>query len=493
MRIIYLTAILFFTFSSCAKWLDVTPNDIIIEDEMFKIGEGYRNALNGVYREMSTGSMYGKEMSWGMVDVMGQCYKTGTGIKLGHTYYYVGYDANYEDQNVKALTSGIWTTAYNVIANCNNLIARVKETEPKKFRGGLLEKEMILGEATALRGFIHFDMLRLFGAAPVKGMNEVAIPYFKNFKSLFEPRQTTKEILDLVIADLKEGRDLVINFDTLTVDGVDRRTWMRRSNRFSDLWGDTGSMPDDPFYGFRGYRMNHLAITAALARVYNYYEKHDLALEEANKVISYNIPKYNEAAFIFTSKPNVASDRKLSSGIIFTLAEKDIYEFFEYYKEDNRNLVELLKNGDAKDFDDLADYRYSDLLIPHKDKKSFIPNKYMQPLVQNDNTAMVADMLPMIRLSEMHYISAEAYASKGDFASATASLDKVRIGRSCKMGILNITDMGTFRTELMKEVKREFICEGQAFFYFKKLNILPRTTFTDKVFVLPLPENENVK
>ncbi|MEG0499525.1 MAG: RagB/SusD family nutrient uptake outer membrane protein, partial [Rikenellaceae bacterium] len=237
MRILYLIAILFFTLSSCVKWLDVTPKDIVIEGEMFKNGEGFRNALNGIYREMSSQSMYGKEMSWGMVDVMGQCYRTGTGISSTNVYYQAGYDGVYTSDNSKGMISGMWSSTYNVIANCNNLIEKITKAEPKEFRGGNLEKEMILGEATALRGFLHFDMLRLFGKAPVKGENEMAIPYFTRFKSVFEPQKTTKEILDLVIADLKKGRDLVINFDTLTVDGVDRKTWMSRKFRFSEKWG----------------------------------------------------------------------------------------------------------------------------------------------------------------------------------------------------------------------------------------------------------------
>lgn len=43
----------------CSNWLDVIPEDSVDEKDLFSTGEGYRNALNGVYRQMSQTSMYG--------------------------------------------------------------------------------------------------------------------------------------------------------------------------------------------------------------------------------------------------------------------------------------------------------------------------------------------------------------------------------------------------------------------------------------------------
>ena len=58
----------------CSNWLDVIPEDSVDEKDLFSTGEGYRNALNGVYRQMSQTSMYGQQMSWGFIDVLGQLY-----------------------------------------------------------------------------------------------------------------------------------------------------------------------------------------------------------------------------------------------------------------------------------------------------------------------------------------------------------------------------------------------------------------------------------
>lgn len=491
MRILYLTAILFLTLSSCTKWLDVNPKDIIAEDEMFKLGEGYRHVLNGLYRSMSTSDMYGKEMSWGMVDVMARHYKIDGAITIGHVYYDIGYLGKYTGDNVKGLISGMWTTSYNVIANANNLIKKVDETDSKKFMGAELEKNMILGEAIAVRGFVHFDMLRLFGKAPIKGMNELSIPYFTDFESIYEPKKTTKEVLDLVIKDLKKARDLVAPFDTLTVDGIDRTFWMQQESRFNGMWGQSLNTPKDLFYSFRGYRLNYIAITAALARVYNYAGMHDEAFEEASKVITFQAG--DKLAFIFTPTNNVEKDRKLSSGVIFSLAEEKLYEIYNKYIDFDINMIELVIDGSyTGNYDDENDYRKTKLLTENIRKKNYLPNKHMQPAMTTEYLIATSDMLPMIRLSEMYYIRAEYYASKSNFEKATEELDMVRGGRNCKKGLLAIIDAKGFNDELIKDVRREFVSEGQTFYYYKKLNILPRTTYGESVFVLPLPENEEI-
>ena len=38
--------------SSC-NWLDLEPTDTTTETDLFKTGDGYRIALNGIYQQMS--------------------------------------------------------------------------------------------------------------------------------------------------------------------------------------------------------------------------------------------------------------------------------------------------------------------------------------------------------------------------------------------------------------------------------------------------------
>ena len=58
--------------NSCSGWLDLEPKDTTTETDLFQTGDGYRIALNGIYEQMAETSLYGKELSWGFLDVLAQ-------------------------------------------------------------------------------------------------------------------------------------------------------------------------------------------------------------------------------------------------------------------------------------------------------------------------------------------------------------------------------------------------------------------------------------
>ena len=70
------------TFCSCSDWLDVSPNNQVDGENLFNSGNGYRIALNGIYKQMSSQNLWGEELTWGMADVLGQQY---TKSNLGST------------------------------------------------------------------------------------------------------------------------------------------------------------------------------------------------------------------------------------------------------------------------------------------------------------------------------------------------------------------------------------------------------------------------
>ena len=39
-----------FTLGACTNWLDVAPDDQVNEETLFSEANGYRNALNGIYK-----------------------------------------------------------------------------------------------------------------------------------------------------------------------------------------------------------------------------------------------------------------------------------------------------------------------------------------------------------------------------------------------------------------------------------------------------------
>ena len=485
-NILYATLILC---SSCTDWLDITPKDIVVEEEMYSHYEGYRNALNGIYKQMASTDMYGKEMSWGFVDVLGQCYMSGYGGLGSYHPYVKAMDLQYEDKEVKPYIKSMWEKAYNSIANCNNILKRIDEVDSTFFPMGEAERLMIKGEALALRAYLHFDMLRLFAPAPVVDDKKDYIPYYKSYPSYGESRQPVAAVLDQAIKDLVEARDYLARFDTLASEYSSERLGI--DYRFSTK-GNEEVLPEDIFYAFRGYRMSYPTILALLARVYNYIGDHGLAKVYATEVIEMKSTRWKTQLFSFTSKDKVREgNRKMTFDLICALSSPLLYtNYLPYVNSEPANSDAcLVINGGKSIYDDAADYRSTVLLSPLK--YQWVSNRNISPEVTNEE---IKDMIPIIRLSEMYYILAESYAAESNWVKAAEAIDQVRMGRDCQGGVVGtrINDFDSFKTELLNEVKREFISEGQTFFYYKKFNTKLFKSMKEEASILPLPDEENI-
>ena len=64
-------------------------------------------------------------------------------------------------------------------------------------------RKMIIGEAMALRAFLHFDMLRLFGPVYVKEPSAEAIPYNESDKVSALPILSADTVMGRVLRDIQ--------------------------------------------------------------------------------------------------------------------------------------------------------------------------------------------------------------------------------------------------------------------------------------------------
>ena len=145
--------------SSCSKWLDVEPKSIIEENDLFNTETGFKEALAGVYIQLTDASLYGRELSYGFLDILAQCYQQ-KGSGGDYPYQEVGY-YEFPSTTTEGKTDAIWKNMYGVIANINNLLYWVDQ-RPDVFVNETYH-DLIKGEALGLRGFLHFDLLRMFG------------------------------------------------------------------------------------------------------------------------------------------------------------------------------------------------------------------------------------------------------------------------------------------------------------------------------------------
>lgn len=467
--------------SSCNDWLDLQPVDTTTETDLFATGDGYRNALNGVYRQMATSDMYGKALSWGELDAMGQLYSMTRGYS---EYDFASY--NYKTENAYSTIQTIWSKAYNSIANCNNIIQRLENESSAKFAKGEVEMKLIKGEALALRALLHFDMLRLF--APAKDDNIKHIPYVTTYPCTFQEYTTNHDILEKVCKDLEEAKRLVGEFD------IPRKLWFQASVRFENT--DDGleeERPTDLFFAYRGYRLNYYAICGLLSRVYlysgMYKEAYDATESILNLYVYDDYPSDYYRIFKFSPSYSVPGDgnTKFYDGILFCLSNQRLSEDYRDYRSTAK--LYLKAYDPFKDWyaSDKSDVRYK---LISSEGYDYYCNKNLDPGTGN-KFQFAKDMLPMIRLSELHLIRAEYFYQLGDEESAAAEIVKIRDGRGCFVNI-DRNSKDWFNTAIIDEARREFMGEGQLFYYYKRLNILPSGMSKEEQFVLPLPNNESL-
>lgn len=486
--------------TSCSDWLNVYPSDEIKEEYLFSTGDGFRTALNGIYRKLSSFNLYGSNLTWGLVDAWGQAYSlekapdSGGGKAMKKIA-----DFNFKNTELVPTTDAMWNAAWNIVANCNELAQQAALADSMLFYARERERKMILGEAIGLRAFMQFDLLRIYAPAPssvgYRQDSRTFIPYVDEYPSYVNERKTVTYCLERIVADLKEAQDILLE--------VDKSSPMDVSSRFK-----SSTTAEKLFLVMRGYRLNYYAVTAELARVYMYAGKTSEAYEEAIKLITVNKSKRYFRASTSESDIRDKGNTKMYNDVIFGL-----YSPTELVDWDQAINHPYDGSGDSEKFLALSekmveriygteeqkkDWRFIYQLEP-KDDDCYRPLKYNKQSESVSYGKINNQTIPLIRMSEIYYIAAEAIFETNP-AEALEYLKTVRTGRGLRTSVSEETKE-KFVNLLVRDACREFLGEGQILYMYKRLNrrfykwtneqeILP----LDENTVLPLPESEmNIK
>ena len=467
--------------TGCKKFLDVPPKDKVPQSTLFNDQQGFKDALIGVYLGMdkpANGANYGlytTNLSMGMLSTMAWNYNMATTPNAGvgsafynNVVYYI-----YADAQVKQEIAGIWGGMYNNIANLNNIL---KEIDDKRsvFTGDNFNR--IKGESIALRALFHFDLVRMFGKPPLAGGNEKAIPYVTQFKVTPTPFSTLTAALDSCIADLLIAKELLTNTDTSSVLKA----------------------AQDPFTSYTQNHLNYWAVQALLARVYLYKGDIDNADKYAKAVIGTN--KFPLITSNIASATNIIRDRTFSQEHLFSVYSSNIKNYngdlFNkssgvplYLSLAGKNAVYTTGSGNASDYRYYSWFDNSQATSPIN-----VPSKFFQ---DNNLPYELQGIVPVVRASEMYYIAAECAAKKSDINSGVSLLNNVRLARGLNaLNAAGISNTDSLSAEIMREYQKEFIQEGQTWFYYKRLNKdLKQVTSTTAVipadvYVFPIPDKE---
>lgn len=463
--------------SSCEEWLDISPKTEIKADDNFENEQGYKDALTGVYLLLTDGSLYGRELTFGFTDVLAQYY---TGIQnTSHTYYYPSsYD--YTNDNSISVINNIWSGMYNAIANNNELIRQLDGDVENLFTGR--NYSLIKGEAYGLRAFMHFDLVRLFGPSYLANPDANAIPYINTISTSITPLSTVEGVLNLALADLKIAEEY-LSEDPVIAENA------------------TESTIDETYERDRFYKFNYYACKLLEARIYLYKQDYVNANAAAQAIINQDTFYWTPESEI-TSSDDDSRNYVLSEELIFALYDGNLSSSYSSYftgkdglymlETNYEGLFELNKAGYY------GDYRYTYLTNLLSDVDLRFSSKLKQPSGGNGSYLY---RMPLMRISEAYYIAAECAVANDDLEGAINYLTTVRVKRNLPDDLSLTLTKEDVQEEVYKEYVKEMMCEGQLFYYFKRLDQeyvkIPvmsggsrSYTYVSPQYILPLPDDE---
>lgn len=450
--------------SSCTKFLDLKPEDKLLEDQVFNSAANTKSYLNGIYVKLGANTLYGENLTLTIPDILAQRYNIGASNTWRRFF-----DYNYVDGGVAAKMAEIWANGYNAIFNANRLVAGMDKTP------GVLDVKtdsLYRGQALAIRAMVHFDMLRLFGpmynsADSVK----MSIPYCTQAEVVVNPFLPANEVMNRIMTDLNKADSLLSNDQSMSFD--------------------------------KKYRFNYYSIKALKARINMYRGNKAEALANAKILIQ------NAAKFPWVNRTNIMTDKAnpdkiFSTEMILGAYNPDLYKesngqlkLFSFGLTDNNIIAPKDERLTALFASGTADFRYANDQLWAKPATK-VYKTFLKYADVEDKTKNFRNTIPMLKLSEMYYIAAEC---EPNFLTALDYLNTVRYNRNLSI-LPTTTPPASLQGEILLEYQKEFFGEGQLFYYYKRTNTTsipnatsasanpPGVVMTAAKYVIPMPNAE---
>ena len=260
--------LLFFVFLSvhlcaCEDFLDQKSQMQVDAEHMFQTEQGFKDALTQCYVGLAGDYLYGKYMSYGPIETMAQHWE------LQSNNWENLYQLDFTLDNARQIFELIYGEMYNVIVHANNVLRFLEKN------GAVIEsgqtRDVIEGEARAIRAFVHFDVLRLFGQMPFEPGKTVRLGYAETVGKQEIPFLDFDSYVEKLLKDLDMAEALLAERDPLLV----------KSLATLDETGEN----EDFFLDYRRFRFNLYAVKALKARVNLYLGRTEEAYRNALSVI----------------------------------------------------------------------------------------------------------------------------------------------------------------------------------------------------------------
>jgi len=430
-KVITLNLSILLSLLSCTDWLNIEPENDLIEDEFWtktEDVEGVLAAMYDAYRESSLESLIWGELRGDMMELRGNA--LADYIRIAQS-------------DITTTNSKInWKNYYKTINLANTLMyfsTRVLEKD-RTFTERL--KQSIDAEAIFLRSLSYFYLVRLWKDVPL-----VLNPSVSDTVDLFIPKSTEHVILNQLIEDLKVAKNMSYT---------------------------TEFMNDPPFY--KG-RANKFSIMALMADIYLWQEKYQECINYCDSIISTNLFELESYNTWFELYYPGNSMKESIFEVQFSTA---------YFGQENKiynDVVDIGGGGDMRASGICRDlYTTNDIRKCSPSSNADPTWKYVGKDVNTaERLATEKDANFIIyRYAEILLFKAEALVELGDVQHANEILFEItqRAGSTFEGSV----DKNVLRDYILEERAREFAAEGKR--WFDILRYAKRDNFKRKQFII---------
>jgi starch-binding outer membrane protein, SusD/RagB family len=465
----FLSLVLVFGLTSCTDFLEKQPRLSQTNELSLSTFDGINKALIGAYSPLYDYTWYGRDFVV-MADIKAGNAKSSP-MNSGR------FRTDYLWNNTPTATAGLWSTAYNLISRVNNIINACDGFSEV----GVTQSDIdnAVGEAKFLRALAYHDLVRTFAHADYAiYMDSLGVPVVLVSELGKPARVTVKMVYEQILSDLNDAEAKLSA--TNSHAGSDAKAWA-----------------------------NKRAVQALMARIYLYMGDWQHAADYATDVLDQQDGSFKlfapEDYTIYLSTPTTIGSTTGVWGAL-TGGSEVIFEIFGSEgnsSHGNWDVISYIMS--PKGYGDVG--ASNDLMSLYTDATDVrgalftnsgdYPTDFWSLKYPGKDGNLRVDNIPVLRLSEMYLIRAEALQNGATIAGATA-LEDINDLRAAR----NASTLTTVTLpDIYKERRRELCFEGHELFDLSRTNRpLTRTDFSgtsnkdistgDYKWAMPIPQTE---
>lgn len=414
--------------------LDVAPTDLIPAEDAITTEKGLRAAVAGVYDGLQNGDIAQELMIFG--DLAADNLEA-VGSRIA---YREVFNNRITPNNIRI--EGIWNAHYDVINRANVVLANldnvngVSETQKNTFRGELL----------FIRALCHFNLVKAFGAVPVKTAPTLGI----SPEEVDVPRVSIDQVYNQIKTDLEEA---IMNLE--------------------------GTGKGNSIIASEG------AAYALLARTSLFQKEYSAVIEATSSIMTFGYVLQEGSSYA-----EIFNEANENDEIIFQIdfSDNDVNALADYFQPSARYEVALASG--AFNLFTSDDNRTS--VSAQASGSDLYCNKYTNISLDSDNSIVLryADVL----LMRAEALNEQAYDGNGEAFDLINSI-RNRAGLD-SLDANNVPTQAAFRQAILLERRKEFIGEGHRWFDLIRtgsaLGILgnAKGITSESQLLFPIPQSE---